>query len=117
MPSADITVIPTGGSTAIDLADLAATVKALPSPQLVINNSAYEGGGTFYVNVVKQTGFLESFTLTIDSSPVTTGTATSNITDGWWGYSCTSVPTSTGTHTFKVVTSITALTATATYTI
>jgi hypothetical protein len=113
MPSADITVIPTGGSTAIDLADLATKVH---SPDLRIRNSNYSGG-TFYVVIAKQTGVIEDLTLTIDASPVTTSEATTILPDGWFNINCDSVPTSAGTHTFKVVTSVTALTVTTTYTI
>jgi hypothetical protein len=117
MASADVTVIPTGGSTAVDLADLAAKVQALPSPDVRIRSTYYDGSGTLYTTIVKQTGIIEDFTLTIDSNPVTTSEATTILPDGWYNINCTSVPTSSGTHTFKIVTSVTAITKTATYTI
>jgi hypothetical protein len=121
--SADITVVPTGGSSAIDLADLAAAVLALQaaahSPQIAIwaGASYSSGGDSFFMNVAKQTGVIENLDITIDGSPVTTGTAVADLPDGLYGYTLNSVPSAPGTHTVEVTGETSGATTSTTYTV
>lgn len=70
MASSDITVIPTGGSTPVDLADLAASVQTLVGLELVRTVAAarvqYATSLNTYIS--KQTGMIETLNFYFDGS-------------------------------------------------
>ncbi len=119
--NADIKVVPPGGSDAVDLADLAADVEALKaagsSPQIKIwAGASYSAAGdSFFMNVAKQTGRIEDLHITIDGAPVTTAGTTTDLPDGLWSFSLSSVPSSPGTHTVEVTGAASEATASVTY--
>lgn len=115
--SADITVIPTGGMTPINLADLAAAVLAVPPPQLTAVCAYHSGSSSLDLNVKKQTGWIEESVTTIDGNPFSVTGFTGVAVDGAYGGSVASVPSSAGEHVVLITLSISGKTATTSYTI
>jgi hypothetical protein len=117
MASADITVIPTGGSTPVDLADLAAKVVALPSPTLAIPTGSHYYSGQFLMFLSKQTGVIEDVVFTIDATVVTVQGWIGASPDGLYDMELRLAPGTTGTHTVECVAQVTGATVSVTYTI
>jgi hypothetical protein len=118
--SADITVIPTGGVTAIDLADIAASIEKIPTPAVLfwLPLSYSSGGDSVSFNVAKQTGNIEDFLFQIDGTtfnPVSQ--SYTHLPDGLWSYILHSVPNTSGSHTVQVTCSVTGATDSATYSV
>lgn len=123
MQSADITVIPTGGSTPVDLADLAAAVQALQASvhaaaiKIWASPYYYAPGDSLSMNVAKQTGVIENLDITIDGNPATTNTAVTDMPDGLYSYTFSSVPSTPGTHTVQIQGATSGATVSATYSV
>lgn len=121
--TADITVVPTGGSVPVDLADIAARVATIPTPTLIFWPPAgpmvFSSGADHVVfTLAKQSGGLEDFAFTIDSTPFTpTGTAYTYLPDGIYGYTLNSVPNTSGMHTVAITCSSTGANCSGTYTV
>lgn len=132
MPSSDITVVPTGGTSAVNLADLAAQVSALQTaafqPELQLGHFMFEGGPTGNVlayQVLKQTGKIETLVPKINGNPVpasaitTVNTLTDPWPDGWYesGIAADAIPGAAGTYTFELVGSVSGALASAQFTV
>lgn len=121
--NADITVIPTGGVTPVDLADLAATVIALPTfhaPQVRMNIPlSYNAlGGVVDFGLAKQTSVIETLSYTIDGSAYSpVGGSAFLFPDGFYGISFTTFPTASGVHTVVVTGDTSGATDSAAYTV
>jgi hypothetical protein len=105
--SADITVIPTGSGTPVDLADIAAAAMAVPAPQILIwpGSASIAGVSTLGLVYAKQTHVIENCTCVIDGTDDVTSTANqlqSNVPDGLYNISYGPVPSTTGTHTVVI---------------
>jgi hypothetical protein len=119
--SADITVIPTGGMTPVDLADLAAAILALPAPEILCAFCTYSAGSppSLQISVIKQTGRIENLTATIDSTGYSfRGTDGTNLADGTTpGFHIDSPPSSSGSHTVVLTMSVSGANVTTNYTV
>lgn len=128
MAAADITIIPTGGSVPIDLADLAQTVAdlqaAIPAPVIQGYLVTYSLGHV-QLFLLKQTRMIEtpSFffdgsgtALTPDSGPLG-AVYIGDVPDGLFGYGWSGGAQASGSHSILITTSVTNVNTTVSYTV
>lgn len=128
MAAAGITVIPTGGSVPIDLADLAQTVAnlqaALPAPVIQGYLASYSLGHV-QLFLLKQTRMIEtpsfffdgsSTALTPDTGPLG-AVFIGDVPDGLFPYGWSGSAQSSGSHSILITTSATNATTTVSYTV
>jgi hypothetical protein len=116
MASADITVIPTGGDTPVDLADLAAAVAALQAAALVptIVISHLFVSSLVEVGVAKATYVIETVNVYFDSDPTPVFVYTT-LPDGLYGQGV-AIP-APGNHTVTVTGATSGATVTGDFTV
>lgn len=116
--SSDITVIPTGGSTPVNLADIAASVLAIRAPEILLVSATYDSGSNevdFYI--AKQTGAIETLSFTVNGTAVAATALVTNLPDGSYGRGVAPVPSTPGTYTLAVLCSVTGATGSTSYTV